>query len=100
MSNRDLVKEHTVVLALIAFGEGTNRFPAEELAPNSDIWLYYRDLHIELYNRAIDSSELENIISYITWDEEERLLVEYVCKFDYHMLMTINSTPWLQPAKN
>ena len=99
MNNYQLIKEHTLVLALIGYYDMSNKLPLEHMAfGNHHLWSYYLELHQELYNRLIESKDesISNAISGITWDGDERLLVQYVCEIDMEMLHEINSISFLQ----
>ena len=101
MNNCQLIKEHTLALALISYYDASSKYPLENLAfGNHDLWLYYLDLHKELFNRGLSEDETSYGITNINWNGDERLLVNYVCEFDYKSLMKYNSRPWLQSIQN
>ena len=101
MNNYQLIKEHTLVLALIGYYDMSNKLPLERMAfGNQDLWIYFLDLHKELFNRKLNFAEVEDIVECITWDGDERLLVQYVCEIDMEMLYEINSISFLQKIKS
>ena len=101
MNNIELIKEHTLVLAMISYYDLSNKLPLDHMVfGNHDLWLYYLDLHKEIYNRGLNEDETDYGIMNINWSGDERLLVEYVCEIDYKMIQKINSRPWLQVVNN
>ena len=101
MNNYQLIKEHTLVLALIGYYDMSNKLPLEHMAfGNHDLWLYYLDLHKELFDRKLNYAQVEDIVEGITWDGDERLLVQYVCEINMKMLYEINSISFLQRIKS
>ena len=63
-NNYQLIKEHTLVLALIGYYDMSNKLPLEHMAfGNHHLWSYYLELHQELYNRLIESKD-ESISNY------------------------------------
>ena len=59
MNNIQLIKEHTLVLSLIGYYDISNKLPLNHMAfGNHDIWLYYLDLHKELYNRELSENDV------------------------------------------
>ena len=97
MNNIELIKEHTLALALIGYYDMSNKQPLRYTAfSKTDLWLYYLDLHKELFNRNLSEEETDYAIMNITWNGDEKLLVEYVCEIGMEMLHEINSMSFLQ----